>query len=54
MVRLNVSLRDVHKKYDLDAKVVWTTKKGKLSGGKGIGVEFMKGSDVYRNLLSKL
>ena len=53
LLRVNVPLQDVQRHYDLDARVVWTTECGEWAGKKGVGVEFVKGSDIYRNLLSK-
>lgn len=54
LVRLNVNLKEISKQYVVSAKVVWTTPKGMESGQPGIGVEFLRSGDVYRNLLSKL
>ncbi len=54
LLRLTVPLKDLSRLYNIDARVVWNTKKGMWSGEPGVGVEFVKGTDVYRNLLQKI
>jgi DNA-binding NarL/FixJ family response regulator len=54
LMRVNVSLNEVHRLYNVDARVIWKTKRGMWSGEPGYGLEFIKGTDVYRGLLKKL
>ncbi|MCB0393832.1 MAG: PilZ domain-containing protein [Bdellovibrionales bacterium] len=54
IIKVSVPLREVHRLYNLDARVVWKTKKGMWSGQPGAGIEFLSGSDVYRGLLKRL
>lgn len=53
IVRLKVRIDECEKSYTMNARVVWTTRKGAYSGVPGIGVKFVKQSDVYRHLLEK-
>lgn len=53
LVRLKVSLYDVSREHSVNARVVWTTRKG-IQGGTGIGVRFIKGDDIYRQLMDKV
>jgi len=54
LVRLSVSLGDMHREYTMNARVVWTTRKGSYSGGYGAGVKFVKNADIYRHLMEKM
>ena len=54
LVRLSVPLSDISKNHALNAKVVWTTKKGRYSGRQGFGLKFINNDEVYRSLLGKL
>lgn len=54
LLRLKVNLSDVDREHHIHGRVVWTTHKGHAAGGYGLGVKFMKGSDIYRNLLEKV
>ncbi len=54
MVRVNVNLSEVSRNYSVNARVVWATQQGPESGRPGVGVEFLKAGDVYRNLLSRI
>lgn len=54
LLRLKVNLSDVEREHHIHGRVVWTTHKGHAAGGYGLGVKFMKGSDIYRNLLEKV
>ncbi|MCB0392538.1 MAG: PilZ domain-containing protein [Bdellovibrionales bacterium] len=54
LVRLSVPLSDLSKNHALNAKVVWTTKKGRYSGRQGFGLKFINNDEVYRSLLGKL
>jgi Tfp pilus assembly protein PilZ len=54
LLRLKVQLSDVDKEHHIHGRVVWTTHKGHAAGGYGVGVKFMKTTDIYRNLLDKV
>lgn len=54
IVRMKVALNDTQSEYVFNAKVVWTTPKGKFSGRFGCGVRFVSSKDSYRALLSKV
>ena len=54
VVRLSVPLSDLSKNHALNARVVWTTKKGRYSGRQGFGLKFINNDEVYRGLLGKL
>ncbi|MEO0335306.1 MAG: PilZ domain-containing protein [Pseudomonadota bacterium] len=51
LIKMSVSLKDVHTSHMMNARVIWTTRKGHYSGGYGVGVKFVKNEDVYRQLL---
>ncbi len=52
LLRLRVQLSDVEREHNVHGRVVWTTHKGHSAGGYGVGIKFMKGSDIYRNLMN--
>lgn len=54
LVRLKVQLDDVSKEHCVNARVVWTTRKGTNGAGNGFGVRFVKGHDIYRQLIDKV
>jgi Tfp pilus assembly protein PilZ len=54
LVRLKVNLNDVLREHCVNARVVWTTRKGTNGVGAGIGVRFIKGHDIYRQLIDKV
>lgn len=54
LLRLKVQLSDVEREHHVHGRVVWMTHKGHAAGGYGLGVKFMKSSDIYRNLLDKV
>lgn len=54
MVRMNIDLKQVSRQYAVNAKVVWSTRKSPWSKDPGIGVEFIKQTDYYQNLLRKM
>lgn len=54
LVRLKVHLSDMDREHHVHGRVVWTTHKGHSAGGYGIGLKFMKTTDIYRNLLEKV
>ena len=54
LVRLKVNLNDVSREHCVNARVVWATRKGANGGGPGIGVRFIKGHDIYRQLMDKV
>ena len=51
LIKMSVNLKDVDTKHLMNARVVWTTRKGHYSGGYGVGVKFVKNEEVYRQLL---
>jgi Tfp pilus assembly protein PilZ len=54
LLRLKVNLADMEKEHHIHGRIVWTTHKGHAAGGYGLGVKFMKSTDIYRNLLDKV
>ena len=54
LLRLKVHLTDVEREHNVHGRVVWTTHKGHAAGGYGLGIKFMKSSDIYRRLLEKV
>lgn len=54
LLRLKVNLADMDKEHHIHGRIVWTTHKGHAAGGYGVGVKFMKSTDIYRNLLDKV
>lgn len=54
LVRLKVRLDELAREYAVNARVVWVTHKGSYAGGPGVGVQFVKGSEVYRHLIDKV
>jgi response regulator RpfG family c-di-GMP phosphodiesterase len=53
VVRMKVALNDLDSEHTFNAKVVWTTRKGKFSGRFGCGVRFVNAKDIHRMLLAK-
>lgn len=54
LLRLKVNLADMDREHHIHGRIVWTTHKGHAAGGYGMGVKFMKSTDIYRNLLEKV
>lgn len=54
VVRMRVALNDLNSQHTFNAKVVWTTRKGKFSGRFGCGIRFVNSKDIHRMLLSKV
>ncbi len=54
LLRLKVHLAEKDRDHQVHGRVVWMTHKGHAAGGYGLGVKFMKSSDIYRNLLDKV
>jgi Tfp pilus assembly protein PilZ len=54
LLRLKVNLADMERQHSIHGRVVWTTHKGHAAGGYGLGLKFMKSTDIYRNLLDKV
>lgn len=54
LLRFKINLSDVERERHVHGRVVWTTHKGHAAGGYGLGVKFMKSTDIYRNLLGKV
>lgn len=51
LLKMSVNLSDVSSSHLMNARVIWTTKKGTYSGGYGMGVKFVKNEEVYKQLL---
>ena len=54
IVKMCVPLGDLNKKYEVNAKVVWSSPNGMWGTGHGLGLQFIQAKDVYRNLLNNL
>lgn len=54
LVRLKIPLQDLSREHSVNARVVWTTRKGMNSGGFGAGIRFIKGNDIYRQLIDRV
>jgi Tfp pilus assembly protein PilZ len=54
LLRVKVSLGETQRDHQMHGRVVWTTPKGPTAGGYGIGVKFIKSTDIYRKLLDKV
>ncbi len=54
IVRMKITLPDVEREYAVNGRIIWTTHKGMHSGGHGCGVMFVKGNDIYRQLMDKV
>ncbi len=54
LLKIRVALEQTEKQYALNAKVIWTTPKGRFSGRFGCGFKFVTNQDAYRSLISKL
>jgi Tfp pilus assembly protein PilZ len=53
-IRVKVSIPDTNNQYTFNAKVVWTTGKGRFSGRFGCGLRFVSAKDTYRAMMSKV
>lgn len=54
LLRLKIHLSDVEREHSVHGRIVWTTHKGHAAGGYGLGIKFMKSTDIYRSLLDKV
>jgi response regulator RpfG family c-di-GMP phosphodiesterase len=54
IIKMKVSLEEMDKQYEVNARVVWNSKSTIWGKGQGVGVEFIQAKDVYRNLLNNL
>lgn len=54
IIKMKVSLSEMDKQYEVNARVVWNSKSSIWGKGQGVGVEFIQAKDVYRNLLNNL
>jgi Tfp pilus assembly protein PilZ len=54
LLRLKVSLNDMDRDHHMHGRVVWMTPKGPTAGGYGLGVKFIKSTDIYRKLLDRV
>jgi hypothetical protein len=50
IIRFKVAHSDGNKEYSLNAKVVWTTARGRYSGRFGCGFKFVSQSDIYGSM----
>lgn len=53
LFKFKVVIDDTNSEYTLNAKVVWTTQRGRFSGRSGCGFKFVSTQDTYKYLLSK-
>lgn len=53
-IRMKVAIPDTNSEYTFNAKVVWTTAKGRFSGRFGCGFKFVSAKDTHRAMMSKL
>ncbi len=51
LLRLKVHLNDMEREHNVHGRVIWTTHRGHAAGGYGLGIKFMKSTDIYRKLL---
>ncbi len=54
LLRLKVQSADLEREHQIHGRIIWTTHKGHAAGGYGLGVKFMKSTDIYRSLLDKV
>lgn len=54
LLRMKVQLEDLGREHQVHGKIVWSTLRGHAAGGYGYGIQFLKSSDVYRSLVSKI
>lgn len=54
IIKMKVSLNEMDKQYEVNARVVWNSKNSIWGKGQGVGVEFIQAKDIYRNLLNNL
>jgi Tfp pilus assembly protein PilZ len=54
LLRLKVQSGDAKREHSVHGRIVWMTHKGHAAGGYGVGVKFMKSTDIYRNLLDRV
>src|SRR5690606_33010112 len=54
IVKLQIPLAEVKREHEVNAMVVWTTRKGSYSGGFGVGLRFVQEREVYRQVLERM
>jgi len=54
IIRLKVSLDKMNSSRIMNAKVVWKTNNGYVSGKNGIGFKFVNSDEMYRQLMDKI
>lgn len=54
LMKVKVNLPDLEREHQINGRVVWTTHKGHVSGGYGVGIRFVKSSEIYRQLLGNM
>ena len=53
LVRMKINLADMKSERLMNAKVVWTTVKGRTSGRPGVGMQFVNAQDTYKYLIDR-
>lgn len=51
VVRVNVSLNQVHRKYDMHGQVIWHKQKQNDKESNELGIKFLNGDEIYSNLM---
>lgn len=54
LVNVTVELREVQRRYNVAAKVIWTIPKSPWGEGRGAGLEFLSRAGVYQNMIQSL
>lgn len=54
LVKLKIQLEDLGRQHVVNAKIVWMTREGSITGGPGAGMKFVKYDDIYRQLMEKV
>lgn len=54
LIRLKIPEGNDDYRHIINAKIVWSTKRGRFTGRHGVGIQFVRIDDVYRDLISKI
>jgi len=54
VVKVTFDLKQTNRRYDMNARVMWTTERSPWGGGRGAGLKFISSGDVYQTLMQKL
>lgn len=54
LLKMKISLNDMQREHAVNARVVWTVRRGLIDGKPGCGVRFVKGQELYRQLVEKV